>query len=106
MLTPYPQVFPQEAVMMLLDKIRGREVPLTDMIHGAWNVVGYSCQQTLGGGQIVGQEAFAQNLSDEDLLQAVLDQNNPNPEGVVSLTMIPWLLVARIALKLLISVLV
>ena len=75
MLLPYPNSFPQDALLLMLDKIRGKDVSLPDLVHAAWNVLGYGLAQSIGGGQVVAGEIEAlAKLSDEELLTSVLKQ--------------------------------
>ncbi len=41
----YPKDLPVEAVALLWDKVRGKPIPLSGMLHAAWIVLGYAlCQ--------------------------------------------------------------
>lgn len=104
MLMPYPNTFPQEGLLMMLDKIRGKEVSIPDLVHAAWNVAGYALSQSIGGGQVIAGEVEAlSKLSDEELLSSVLSQYGAKTDGdnVAAIGLVPWLMVARIALKIL-----
>lgn len=103
MLTPYPNTFPQEALLMILDKIRGKEVSIPDLVHGAWNVVGYGLSQSVGGGQIVAGEVEAfSKMSDEELVSSVLSQYGTKVDNsnVAAIGLVPWLMITRIAIKI------
>lgn len=40
-LVAYPESFPIEALVLLRDKIKGEDVPVSKLSNAAWNVVGY-----------------------------------------------------------------
>jgi len=105
MLLPYPNSFPQEALMMMLDKIRGKEVAIPELVNAAWNVAGYALAQSIGGGQVIAGEVEAlSKLGDEELLSSLLQQHGAkvsDTDQVASLGIVPWLMIARIAIKLL-----
>jgi hypothetical protein len=105
MLLPYPNSFPQEALMMMLDKIRGKEVDVPELVNAAWNVAGYALAQSIGGGQVIAGEVEAlSKLGDEELLSSLLEQHGAkvsDTDQVASLGLVPWLMIARIAIKLL-----
>jgi hypothetical protein len=105
MLLPYPNSFPQEALMMMLDKIRGKEVAVPELVNAAWNVAGYALAQSIGGGQVIAGEVEAlSKLGDEELLSSLLEQHGAkvsDTDQVASLGLVPWLMIARIAIKLL-----
>jgi hypothetical protein len=105
MLLPYPNSFPQEALMMMLDKIRGKEVAIPELVNAAWNVAGYALAQSIGGGQVIAGEVEAlSKLGDEELLSSLLEQHGAkvsDTDQVSSLGLVPWLMIARIAIKLL-----
>ena len=75
-LPPYPQDFPNEAFLLVLDKVRGRgDVTGPDLAHAGWCVAGYALGQTLGGGPTIrGAEALEQaGWTDEQVLQGAID---------------------------------
>ena len=107
MLIPYPSEFPSEAFMLVLDKVRGREVSPSELVHGAWVVAGYAASQTVGGGpQIAGQEGPAA-WSDEQVLEAAIQESQAVQPGdpigfggTIALAM-----VLKIAIKILLAAL-
>lgn len=105
MLLPYPNSFPQEALMMMLDKIRGKEVAIPELVNAAWNVAGYALAQSIGGGQIIAGEVEAlSKLGDEELISSLLEQHGAkvsDTDQVASIGLVPWLMIARIAIKIL-----
>ena len=106
-LLPYPSTLPQEALMMMLDKFRGKEVNTPDLVNAAWNVVGYALGQSVGGGQMVAGDV-PEDASDADVIASVLKQYGSldnGPEKTVTFTFIPWIVVAKIAVKLIVKLL-
>ena len=105
MLLPYPNSFPQEALMMMLDKVRGKEVAIPELVNAAWNVAGYALAQSIGGGQVIAGEVDAlSKLGDEELLSSLLEQHGAkvsDTDQVASIGLVPWLMIARIAIKIL-----
>jgi hypothetical protein len=108
-MVPYPSDFPTSALTLMLDKARGRTVPVGDLVHACWIVVGYGLGQTLPGGQMIAGEIPAGwdgSENDEAVLEYAI-KNGVLPEGDDGVVrgVIPWVLVAKIALRLLKEVL-
>lgn len=97
-LVPYPDQFPSEAFVMVLDKVRGKsEATVGDLVHAGWNVAGFAAKQTLGGGPFAGSENGELDVAgweDSDVLQAAVDQHNGAKMGII-----PWAIVLKIAIK-------
>jgi hypothetical protein len=89
----------------MLDKIRGKDVDIPELVNAAWNVAGYALAQSIGGGQVIAGEVDAlSKLGDEELLSSLLEQHGAkvsDTDQVASLGLVPWLMIARIAIKLL-----
>ena len=101
-LPPYPTEFPSEAFLLVLDKLRGRnDVSGADLAHAGWCVAGYALQQTLGGGPTIrGAENLEQSGgADEQVIQGAIEAND-GAKGVL----FPWVLVVRVAVKLIMEV--
>lgn len=47
-LVAYPESFPIEALVLLRDKVKGDDVPVSKLTNAAWNVVGYGLSLGLG----------------------------------------------------------
>lgn len=109
-LLPYPSSFPQEALMMMLDKFRGNEVNTPDLINAAWNVVGYGLGQSMGGGKIFAgslPQYDSGEVSDAEVIEMALKNNGVDVGESYqksSVTFVPWFLLAQIALKLIAKV--
>lgn len=103
-LLPYPAAFPQEALLMMLDKFRGKEVSAPELVHAAWNVVGYGLSQSLGGGAMVANDV-PEGVSDADLIATALRQHGVEVDGenATSFTFVPWMLIVSVAVKLIVK---
>lgn len=97
-LVPYPTEFPKEALVMVLDAIRGQIPTPADGAHACWVVAGYALSQTLGGGPIVaGNDS---SMTDAEVIQLALDHE---PQAGIAGGLFPWGVVLSIVLKLLIQ---
>jgi hypothetical protein len=99
MLVPYPTEFPNEALLILLDKVRGRDVPVADLLHAGWCVQGYGMAQFMGGGPVVSDDPAG--WTDEQVLQGAMEAN----QGAKGFGLVPWILVVKIAIKLIMAAL-
>lgn len=98
MLIPYPDQFPNEALLMLLDKVRGKnEIKVSDLLHAAWCVAGYALNQIMGGGPVVTGEP--NGMSDEEALQAAI-ASAPKEGEPAQIGLVPWVIVLKIAIKI------
>lgn len=98
MLIPYPEAFPNEALLMLLDKVRGKnDVQVSDLLHAAWCVAGYALKQVMGGGPIVTGEP--NGVSDEEALLAAIESQSSNDEPA-RFGLVPWIIVLKVAIKI------
>lgn len=97
----YPATLPQEALLVMLDKVRGKDVSIAELCHAAWNVQGYAQAQFIGGGIAIGSTEV-QTVSDEDLLAHALEAGKAEPDAKGFLP-IPWVLLAKLAIRLIIS---
>ena len=103
-MTPFPNTFPQEALLVMLDKVRGREVETSKLVHAAWVVTGYGLGQTIGAERtpVWGESP---ELSDEEAgvaIEAALaanDETNPEAKGAIG-----WMILLKVATKILIKV--
>ena len=94
MLVPYPSELPTEGLVLLLDKVRGKDVPVAELVHVAWNAAGYGLDRFLPVEKLVG----AENISEEEALQQMIAANE-SKQGVVSGIVIS--IVVKLALKIL-----
>jgi len=96
----YPKDLPLEAVALLWDKVRGKQVPLGRLLHAAWIVLGYALSQLTQDGRMIsleGTEGHESVSSDFDPREA-----EPVLAGIVGQTsqMGPatWLILLRLAI--------
>ena len=97
----YPSVLPQDALLILLDKVRGKDVSLAELVHAAWNVQGYAQAQFIGGGVAIGSTEV-QTVSDEVLIEEALKSADPEADAKGFLP-IPWILLAKLAIRIVLS---
>lgn len=103
MLLPFPQDLPFEGVALIIDKLRGKDVPLKTVVNAAWNLAGYAAAQTLPDQKIIGDKDISK---DEALLvlQEVITKSAISEEGKpIELGVIPWAMVLRICIKILVA---
>jgi len=84
---PYPDAFPMDAARLVIDKLRGGEIPISHVVHAGWVMVGYSLSVTLPAPQIVGSVEIDDTIA-ADYLES---QINPRIIGGIAL---PWKLLA------------
>ena len=96
MILDYPTEFPGEAVTLVLDKVMGKEPPTAELVRAGWHVMGFALGKTLAGGP---QPSWGEdsNWTDQELLEAAQADSLADPEAKGA---IPWLLIVRLALKL------
>lgn len=100
----FPESMPTDAIVVLIDKLRGREVPNKTVYQAAWNVAGYGIDQV-----VKSQKPVVKNLeqrTDEDdalTLESVLAMQGNNEQSLKGL--IPWWLIIEIAVRILKNVL-
>lgn len=95
----YPKTMPVDALMLMLDKVRGNPVSTPEMIQGAWNVAGYGLSLALPIPAVIGE---AGDLSDEAALeQLIAHASDPQVAGFGILPAIAISMAIKLALKLL-----
>lgn len=104
-MTPYPVGLPTEAIMILIDKLRGSDVQNNDLILAAWNLAGYALNQITPNVEprmsLLSDNASAENVSTEEAiasLESLLPQSS-NAEGGNE----KWRKILGIAIKIVIS---
>jgi hypothetical protein len=109
-LIPYPNEFPLEAFSLLLDRVRGKSIPISDLAHSAWNVAGYCLSQMLPAGPMISSALTVESeiaskyldFNDVKLLEYAIENGyNPPSEDGVSRGVIPWMSIFLLAIKLL-----
>ena len=100
----YPKSMPTDAMMLLVDKIRGKQdVGNKEFSNALWNLVGYAADQVIPDDKQIFQDS---EVSLEDFA-AILEQAIPQGDfhgNPITIGIIPWAVVLKTALKLLISV--
>ena len=92
----YPEEFPNAALLMILDKIRGKQVETAALVHAGWNVLGFALGKTLKGPQVAwggGDDSW----TDEAVVLAALESGAADPEAKQAL---PWILLAKVAFNI------
>lgn len=93
----YPEIMPTEALMLLLDKVRGKPVAVSELVHGAWNVIGYGLNQSLPLPEAIGD---AGEITDEQALLSLLGTED-EAVGFGILPAIAISMAIKLAIKLL-----
>jgi len=100
----FPQTMPTDAMMLVVDKVRGKkDVGNKEFSNALWNIVGYAADQVIPDDKQIFQNA---EVSLEDFA-AILEQAIPQGDfhgNPITVGIIPWAIVLKTALKLLISV--
>jgi hypothetical protein len=96
----YPAEFPTKALGLVLAKVKGQSVETAELVHAGWNVLGFALGKSLGGPI---SQADPGQMTDEEILEAAL--NSGAEEGALG-GVIPWAIVAKIVLKILVNALV
>ena len=101
----FPQTMPTDAMMLVVDRLRGKkpDVGNKEFCNALWNIVGYAADQVVPDDKQIFQET---EVSLEDFA-AILEQAIPQGDfhgNPITIGIIPWAIVLKTALKLLISV--
>lgn len=101
---PFPQDLPIEAVALLIDKLRGKDIPIKTTVNAAWNLAGYAAAQvTPDTPKVIGDLDFTDDEAIE-MLENLLVKTTVNADGTVGFIMVPWVIVLKIAIRILTSV--
>ena len=103
---PFPQELPIEAIGIIVDRIRGKAIPLQTALNASWNLAGYAATQIpINSKEAMDLPVQEYPVTDEEivtLLEMVSGEYKPTPEGEpVKFGIIPWVIVLKIAVKLL-----
>jgi len=100
----FPNSMPTDAMMLVVDKVRGKkDVGNKEFSNALWNIVGYAADQVIPDDKQIFQNAEV-SLAD---FAAILEQAIPQGDfhgNPITIGIIPWAIVLKTALKLLISV--
>jgi hypothetical protein len=107
MLLPFPQDLPIEGVGILIDRLRGKPIPLQTALNAAWNLAGYAATQ-VPLNQPVTEVNHTYPVSDAEvitLLELIRGEYQTSPEGEpIKFAVIPWAIVLKVLIKMLINV--
>ena len=109
-MTPFPNGLPTAAIMIIIDKLRGSNVPNTDLILAAWNLAGYGLAQVATEPVPVVEGAPKleedKDVSNDDAIKALESLISKGSEGDDERKRLPWAKIVGIALKILLGLLV
>jgi hypothetical protein len=97
----YPKAMPVDALMLMLDKVRGNPVSMAEVVQGAWNISGYGLGLALPLPSVIGA---AGDLSDENALEALIQYSQQEVDQVSSAGILPAMafsIVIKLAIRLL-----
>lgn len=95
---PYPETLPTDALMTLLDVVRGK-TDASKAVHAAWNILGYGLSQGFPVQQGIGDHSDAATA---EALEALIAHDNPEAVGYPS---VAFAIALKLALKLVLSAL-
>lgn len=93
---PYPNAFPIDAAKLVIDKLRGGNAAISQVVHAGWVMVGYSLSVALPTPNIIGDG----QIDDVIAAEYLESQINPRIVGVIAL---PWKLLASYLAKKLVE---
>lgn len=100
----FPSSMPTDAMMLIVDKIRGKQdVGNKEFANALWNIVGYAADQIIPDDKQIFASA---DVSLEDFA-AILEQAIPQGDfhgNPITIGIVPWAVILKTGLKLLISV--
>jgi len=95
---PYPETLPTDALMTLLDVVRGK-IDASKAVHAAWNLLGFGLAQGFPLQQGIGDHSDAATA---EALEALIAHDNPEAVGFPALA---FAIALKLALKLVLSAL-
>lgn len=100
----FPESIPTDALVILIDKIRGKNIDINLVYQAAWNVAGYAISQISKADMPVAKNLDARTDEDDALtLEALLAMASGSPQPAKGI--IPWSIIIEIALRVLKNVL-
>lgn len=107
-MAPFPVGLPTEAIMIIIDKLRGSEVQNNDLILAAWNLAGYALQQvspvtpkTMLMSDVKLEELAFTNQEAIESLESLLPKGEGEEVGKL-----PWAKILRVAIKIIIGLII
>lgn len=109
MLLPFPQDLPIEGVGILIDRLRGKPIPLQTALNAAWNLVGYAATQVpIKSSESEPVQDYpitdAEVITLLEKLQGFHQVPADNAHVPVEFGIIPWAIVLKVLIKLIINV--
>ena len=99
----FPQTMPTDAMMLLIDKIRGKQsVSNKDFAQALWNLVGYAADQAIPSDT---KPVFQDSEESLDEFASILEEAVAMHASGGEARKLPWANILRIGIKLLISIL-
>lgn len=99
MLYPFPTDLPFEGIALLIDKLRGKDVPLKTAVNAAWNLAGYAAGQMTPEDHKLIIATESNEAETIEMLETLL----ASKEDSDRVMMIPWVIIFRVAIKILLS---
>lgn len=107
-MAPFPVGLPTEAIMIIIDKLRGSEVQNNDLILAAWNLAGYALQhispvapKTMLMSDVKLEELDFTNQEAIESLETLLPKGEREEVGKL-----PWAKILRVAIKIIIGLMI
>ena len=106
MLLPFPQDLPIEGVGILIDRLRGKPIPLQTALNAAWNLAGYAVTQIPINAPAT-EPAQEFPISDAEvitLLEKLQGEYQTPADGQpIEFGIIPWAILLKVLIKILIN---
>lgn len=100
----FPDSMPTDALVTLIDKLRGKDVPNKLVYQAAWNVAGYGIDQVVKNQKPIVKSLETRTDEDDALtLESFLAMQGNNEQGLKAF--VPWWLIISIAVRILKNVL-
>jgi hypothetical protein len=90
---PYPDAFPIDAAKVVIDKLRGGDVSISECVHAAWVMSGYALSVAMPAPQVIGDVEL------DDVIVADYLQSQVTPPAVIEGIALPWKLLASFLAK-------
>ena len=106
MLLPFPQDLPIEGVGILIDRLRGKPIPLQTALNAAWNLAGYAVTQ-IPLTPLKDQPYHEFPISDAEvitLLEKLQGEYQTPPDGApIEFAVLPWAIILKVLIKIIIN---
>jgi hypothetical protein len=109
-MTPFPAGLPTAAIMILIDKLRGSNVPNDDLILAAWNLAGYGLSHIAAEPTPAAEDILKSDKNDDiskdDAIKALESLLIKGSEAEDERKRLPWAKIVGIALKILLGLII